>query len=537
MQNLRRSFVLRFVTYAATVLSCAILAPPGSAQPMVMKTETFDTDPGWDGHNNRSTVPPPVTVTQNFGFTNTSNAGGPAGEIGGFITPAGESAYYAQAIPVVSLDQALSASGTLRLATGGGNTMLGFFNAGTVNEWRTANSVALRLYGRGSSFFAYGEYGTSKWRAGAQSIGPGGSEHPFPTSAVYNWSLTYDPNANSGGGAMTASIGSTSVVKNLEPGHKLDGASFNRFGLFGVSKSYDSPGSLWVDNLSVNGGPTQTFSGDPGYDSLRNRTTYTSTNVRPRFDFGYSGTNFAGGTGTGEFGGHTFRGDSRPDFLGQRMAYYGDRLQQTLDLTTPLKASGKLAFTRGVTDSTTLFGFFHSTDSVRDSYNDNPFPENFMGASIEGPSAEGFFFYPVYGIDQEGQSPLVNVRGDNPPYIYPDGTTHDWTLEYDPQANGGGGRLTVSLDGHAVFKDLLPGHKLAGAHFDRFGIITTHRDGNGQTVYFDDLTYTTAIPEPGAAGMLTGLSSAIALACRRSGHRSRAGNAGLRERQNLSKRT
>jgi hypothetical protein len=480
-----------------TVCTILCLAPIHSHAVMVMKTETFDFDPGWDGRNNRATSPPPATVTQNFGFSNSSNAGGPSGEIGGFITPAGEPAYYAQSIPVLSLDQPLTAAGTLKMQ-GQGNSLLGFFNSSTVNEWRTPNSLALRLYGRDSHFNAWGEYATSKWRAGARALGPGGGETNFNISAVHNWSLTYDPSANGGGGAITASIGSITTVTNLDPGHKLDGASFNRFGLLNIVKSYDGPGRVWVDNLRINGGATQTFSSDPGYEGLRNRTTYTSTNVRPRFDFGYSATtNFAGGAGTGEMGGHTFRGDSGPGFLGQRMAYYGDRLQQTLDLTTPLKASGKVAFRRGVTDSTTLIGFFHSTDSNRNSTDDNPIPENFMGAAIEGPSAEGFLFYPAYGIDHEGESP--GERGVNPPYIYPDGTVHDWTLEYDPTANGGGGRLTISLDGHIGFMDLLPGHKAIGAHFDRFGIITTHRDGNGQTVYFDDLTYTVAIPEPSAA--------------------------------------
>ena len=35
-----------------------------------------------------------------------------------------------------------------------------------------------------------------------------------------------------------------------------------------------------------------------------------------------------------------------------------------------------------------------------------------------------------------------------------------------------------------------PGHRAAGARFDRFGLITTWIDGNGQLVYFDDLRYT-----------------------------------------------
>src|SRR6185503_3108072 len=77
-----------------------------------------------------------------------------------------------------------------------------------------------------------------------------------------------------------------------------------------------------------------------------------------------------------------------------------------------------------------------------------------------------------------------------PPYIYPNGVSRDWTLDYHPDGNGGTGNIVVTLDGQAVTLNLDPGHKQIGAHFNRFGIITTHIDGSGQTVYFDDLTYT-----------------------------------------------
>jgi hypothetical protein len=65
-----------------------------------------------------------------------------------------------------------------------------------------------------------------------------------------------------------------------------------------------------------------------------------------------------------------------------------------------------------------------------------------------------------------------------------------WTLDCNPDGNGGTGSITVTLDGQAVTLNFDPGHKQIGAHFNRFGIITTHIDGSGQTVYFDDLTYT-----------------------------------------------
>src|SRR5437899_4097788 len=139
-------------------LGCMIstLAASTRGQALLLKTETFDADPGWDGRNNRATDPAPRQIVQNFGFSgSSSNAGGSAGEIGGFITPAGEPAFYGKVITPTSFSDPLSASGILNLPQGGGHTRIGFFNADTVNEWRTPNTIALRIYGRGTYFYAY----------------------------------------------------------------------------------------------------------------------------------------------------------------------------------------------------------------------------------------------------------------------------------------------------------------------------------------------------------------------------------------------
>jgi hypothetical protein len=473
-------------------LACmiSILAAPTHGQPLLLRTETFDADPGWDGRNNRATDPAPRQIIQNFGFNSSStNAGGSAGEIGGFITPAGEPAFYGKVIGPTSFNDSLSVSGILNVPQGGGHTLIGFFNADTVNEWRTPNTIALRIYGRGAYFLAYLEYGTGLWRAGGGSFG---GEAAIPSGAAdYPFSLNYDPNGAGGLGTVSATLGSYSTVMTLDSGHKADGAIFNRFGILNVMKSADDPGQIWLDNVTINGEP-HPFDSDPGWDQRNNRRTYTSTDVRPRFDFGYSpGSNFAGGHSGGEIGGQTFRGDSRVEFNGRRMAYYGARLNETLSLDQPLHADGKVGFHRGVSDSTTLIGFFHSDGSMRSNNSqDSATPENFVGAAIEGPSAEGFYLYPTYGVDQEGVRASGGRGTPTPPYIYPDGESRDWTLDYDPDGNGGSGSITVTLDEQAVALDLDPGHKQIGAHFNRFGIITTHIDGSGQTVYFDDLTYT-----------------------------------------------
>lgn len=486
-------FLSRSIWLALACLNSPLVE---SAQPLLLKTETFDTDPGWEGRHNRASAPAPSRIVQNFGFSgSSSHAGGSAGEIGGLITPAGEPAFYGKVIAPASFNDSLSASGLLNVPEGGGHTLIGFFNADTVNEWRTPNSIALRIYGRGTYFHAYLEYGTGLWRAGGASFG---GDAALPSGAAsYPFSLDYDPHGAGGRGTVTATFGSDSTVMTLDSGHQADGALFNRFGILNVMKSADDPGQVWLDDVTINGEP-HSFDSDPGWDQRNNRRTYTSANVRPRFNFGYSpGSNFAGGQRAGEIGGDTFRGDSRVEFNGRRLAYYGDRLKETLSLHQPLQAGGKIGFRRGVSDSSTLIGFFHSTGSVRSSDSqDSANPENFVGAAIEGPSSEGFYLYPTYGVDQEGVRPSGGRGTPTPPSIYPNGESHDWTLNYYPDGNGGSGSIVVTLDGQAVTLHLDPGHKQIGGQFDRFGIITTHIDGSGQTVYFDDLTYTIGFAPP-----------------------------------------
>jgi hypothetical protein len=236
--------------------------------------------------------------------------------------------------------------------------------------------------------------------------------------------------------------------------------------------------------VTING-HKEDFRTDPGWEEYQNRRTYETTNVRPRFDFGYCPTHHAGGQGPGELGGLVFRGDCRyPD----RMAYYADRLG-TLTLARPVKASGKVGLRRGVTDSTVLFGFFHSRDSMTvNPSQDSGLPRNFLGIVVDGPSREGFYFAPAYRVHNGGSGHAGGRQ--EPPRIYPNGKAHDWTLEYSPPGTAGKGQITLTLDRQSVTLNLRESHQAAGAHFDRFGILTTWVDGNAQEIYFDDLTYT-----------------------------------------------
>jgi hypothetical protein len=410
------------------------------------------------------------------------------------MTPSAEPAYYAKRIAPRTFRDRLTASGTLACGGGPVHALVGFFNAATVNEWRTPNTIALRIQGRGDRFFAYVEYATARWRAGGDEPRPfarlrdprTGKLEPrgfAARGAAHTWSLSYDPDAAGGHGAITATIDGETSVCELAPGHQADGATFNRFGILMVSKSADSPGEIWLDDVKLDGA-VDAFTADPAWEGLGNRRAYETTNIRPRFDFGFSATRIAGGAASGELGGLIFRGDIRdPD----RMACYGDRVGP-LALDRPLRASGTIALRRAVSDSTTLLGFYHARISLAVTPSQaRALPEQFLGLAIEGPSREGFFVYPAYRITGDRQA---NADEPNRPHILPDGVPHRWDFVYHPATAGGPGRITLTLDSHTTHVDLRPKDQLPGEIFDRFGIVTTWIDGNGQSVYFDDLTYT-----------------------------------------------
>jgi WD domain, G-beta repeat len=481
------------------------------------RTENFDKDPKWDEHNNRSEKPEPRAVKQDFGFSMTQKCGGAQpGEMGGFITPAAEPAYYAKAMPEKTFADAMSASGKVRCEGRQFHVLVGFFNANTLNEWRTPNSIALRLQGRGDHLFAYVEYTTDKWRSGGDT--PGGFAlvtdeerkdrmrlRGFPTgAAVLDWSLRYDPAGNGGTGSITATLGSETAVCHLGASHRADGATFNRCGLLNVMKQYDTGGEVWLDDITING-ETESFSKDPNWDARGNKREYTTTIVRPRFDFGYSTTHYAGGKDAGEIGGIVFRGDGR---YAHMMAFYGDKLDE-MNLTRPLRASGKITLRRGVTDSDVLFGFFHAEHSLNSGGSDKiGTPPDFLGVSIGGPSREGFMIYPAYRLHNTDQG----SASEGAPYLRPDGKPHDFTFEWTPAADGSGS-TTVTLDGQRAMLTMPRERVAVGAHFNRFGLISTHTDGNSQLLYFDDLTYTwtQAAPQPlkacaGHTGSIMGIA-------------------------------
>ena len=87
-------------------------------------------------------------------------------------------------------------------------------------------------------------------------------------------------------------------------------------------------------------------------------------------------------------------------------------------------------------------------------------PASVLGVQIEGPSSEGFRFYPVlHGKAAEGYpAKSVSFRR-----IHPDGKSHDWSLNYDPNGAGGNGQVVVTLDGKSGTFDLRNADKTRGS--------------------------------------------------------------------------
>jgi hypothetical protein len=452
------------------------------------RTDHFDADPGWEGHNNRSQAEL-RPIAQDFGYTAEKVFGSAAGAIGGMIFPDGLPAYYAKEIPVTNLDKPLHASGVLKVEEGGGNVLLGFFNSQTINEWRTPNTIVFRINGRGETFHVHTEYATSKWRAGAGIIGRYDEKadrmHPIENPSkdkTYRWTLDYDPAGNDGAGLVVATLNDVKALMPITPENRAQGMTFDRFGLLNVVKHADGGGKVWIGELTINGDKTD-LSTDPKWTEQNNHKSYQSTNVRPRFDVGFSKTHFAKGAAAGEIGGLFFRGDCRyPD----KLAYYAAKLD-ALTVSKPIKASGKVVLRRAISDSTTMFGFFHVEHSME--VNDSQkytIPSDFFGMNIEGPSALGFFVYPLYRMhgDGQGSSSMEPTHA-----IFPDDTPHEWSLEYSP-AGDGSATITLTFDGYPATITVPAEHVGQGATFNRFGFVTPWIDGNGQVVYFDDLTYT-----------------------------------------------
>jgi hypothetical protein len=471
--------------FVALVLSTGIASaaePPAT----IIKTESFDRDPRWEGHNNRVEPKRVPTITQDFGYSATSHAAKVKGEVGGQITRSTKPASYGLKVSK-TLNDTLSASGTFALTktTPGGGYFFGWFAAEQEGGGgRPVGSLGFNFDGEHTGGRLACRLITAANKSCGTFITPfvPGKYRPTPIKndgTRYHWSLNYDPAANDGKGrflvvvtsdAKTDDWESKTFTIDLPDGYKKDGAAFDRFGFMNMMKTGGSITAYFGD-LDLDGQPVD-LSKDPGWVGSNNRETHPERDVVGAHDFGFSNTTFAGGT-AGEIGGNLWRSG--------KYAYYADRVGP-LSLDDRLEASGHVILKVGAPDSDMFIGWFGAAQK------DKPPTEagHFLGVHVGGPTRVGHYFNPALTTGK-------GTRGkvDKGPVIVP-GRVYEWSLVYDPSANGGNGEIRVTLGKEAVTLALKPGWKAQGATLDRFGLFTSDIGGQLVRIYFDDLKYSSA---------------------------------------------
>jgi hypothetical protein len=513
--------------------------PSTAAEPPTFKTELFNRDPGWEGFNNRLKPDPQDirTVIQSFGYTRTHLAGGKAGEMGGTITRTAVPAFYADKIPIKSLEDKMTASGKFSVDPMEGNSgvWFGWFNAAQeAGCARPKGALGLDFdFERGGARLAVRMSNQQNKFCGT-FITPylPGIFRPAPLHphTPYVWTLTYDPQANAGNGrieftvkseitnptnqARNAQLGSLvqqlpeeqrarfggdvghpefegrAFVVDLPPGFKKDGATFDRFGLINLMKEGGGPSKVWFDDLKYDG-KAEDFAQEPKWEGAGNRGQFRDVVSTGVHDFGFcAGTRLAGGARAGEVGGTFWR-------LTKAYGYYADKIGP-LTLNDPLEARGKLMLKTGTPDSEMGFGWFSSAQKevpvhLKDGRRQEGHldkTDNFVGIYLAGPTRLGRVLLPAV-ISGRGRK-VIFKEPDRAPRPAPN-QSYDWTIKYDPAADAGRGALTVTLGEATATLPLESVFKQEGAAFDRFGFFTSGGGGKVE-IYFDDLQYTAARP-------------------------------------------
>ena len=410
----------------------------------------------WEGYRNRL-VPDPAPITrQDFGYRD--------GRIGGWIQRSTTPAWYAKVIQPVTLERPLTASGTfaVRGSQGGSGVLFGWFNSQS-RGWRMPNSLVIRLDGNANNCWIFFEYGTHSWFTGGGATFEGRYQttktKPLPADGkAHPWRLQYRPQT----GDVEFALDGKSYLARMPEAHRTDGATFDRFGFVNQQTTGDGI-EVYFDDLDING-ERFSFDTDPQWEAHGNKVEFHDRVRRPFHDFGHTAPN--------QVGGIIWR-DEQP-------AYYGKPIKP-LTLEDAFSASGTITFRGAGSDSGVYFGFFDAASKRHKLTPDHHAQQtNLLAIAVEGPSRIGHYFRAGYRNGKaEG---MLEAAG---PTIKPDGSTHRWSMRYDPE-----GQITVTFDDRTEMTRIRPEHKAAGARFDRFGIINMQSGGHYVEIYLDQLQFT-----------------------------------------------
>ncbi len=199
--------------------------------------EGFDQDPKWEEDGNRTTYTDLIVRPyHNFGYSETSIAGGEPGELGGVIwrienQRPENSGYYGDDIGKLTLEERLEASGKVSMTRAGADSaaLIGWFNSNSFREGPTPrNFFGIMVEGpsRTGHYFR-SAYSNDKILGEIEERGP----IIRPDGKQYDWTFRYDPEANSGNGEIVVTLGDEQTILPMRPDAREGGAEFDRFGL------------------------------------------------------------------------------------------------------------------------------------------------------------------------------------------------------------------------------------------------------------------------------------------------------------------
>ena len=478
------------------VLASTMVCVAFADMPVTNRYESFASSPsGWVGYNNQS-----VPHGTSYGFSNTANAGGTAGEAGGELPErVNDITYYADTDFSSALSQnggaTLTASGRFKLTTtwGDGGLRLGWFDKSTTPGYN--DYVGLTIAGGGAT--GWGPQVIMNQYALAYGPPGGFGAQTLSVGTEYLFSMTYDPTGTDAThGSLNVELrlaSNNSLVASVTTSNIVSGAgdytaTLDAFGLLSNYSGSTIPGpfTIFIDDLSYS---TPYVSPLTRYEDFATNPSrwvgYNNYSVPFGTSYGFSNTANAGGT-AGEAGG------GLPERVND-ITYYGDTdfagaLSQK---GTTLRAAGLFKLTASRGDGGIKLGWFDK--STTPGYND------FVGMGVAGQSSTTGWG-PQVIMNQYGH--YYGPPGGFGAHSLAVGTAYLFSMTYDPTGTDAThGSLTVELrlaGNNSLLESITTTGIVSGAGdytatLDAFGLLSNYSGSiihGPYTVFIDDLSYT-----------------------------------------------
>jgi hypothetical protein len=493
---------------------------PHSKAAAHIRTAFFDTDPTGSTFFAVNNLSPhdPVTVVENYGYRPVGGRGG--GCVGGQFTPAIGTSYYGYDYGDKKLHftDKLRSEGWFQVPGYEGRCFHLGWTSKAAMSWHEPSTLALRISsvgkkGQGHFLNIAGE-GTLKNHEGHGGAGWGTIVELPAGPEWHHYVMEFDPAGGYGLGTFTVQIDNTTKVFYFGENKRQEDADIDLFGMWNAKIPAEEgaiTGSLDDVTNTTNGqrDPASNDFNSPPAGWVGNNNAFTKKDfiIRPFHEFGWAKTllHLDGLDGYSSMyqiqpnqrycmGGIIYLASFNN--LHVPRASYGAGLNGSLNTQEHhMYATGRFKLDWANVDAGELFGWYNSATACDDTTGGkgNGFPNNFLGVAITGGS-NGYGMIPGYR-----SSLLANeqsLKAWNPAtHVYQDGQWREFYMEYNPDAAGGAGQLTLQIgeNGAPVTFDLAKGAKGREFAFDRFGLLTMRKGGGKpHAIYFDKLTYTVA---------------------------------------------